>query len=407
VNKSLIVAKHEFLVTIRRVWFVISTFVFPLIFLGIGGVMLLIMKSTVEQAQAKITGLPLGVVDKWGGAKSDPKSFEILRLPDEEAALAALREKKIATWIVIPGDYVETGRVIVKTSIKPTLMTSTQTPLPAGLRPWLVDNVLHDVGEHRLARAKHPVDEQMVYLDATGGVSTEDAQASVKRSITGYAFFFLLFMSIFTASGYLLNGMADEKENRVMEIVLSSITPGQLMLGKLLGLGAAGLLQLGIWMTMGVVGIVAFAVQILLDPLAFVYCFVFFLLGYLLFGSLMLGFGALGTNFRESQQMASLWTFIGISPIFIHMPLVESPHGTLARVFSYIPLTAPVTMMLRYVTDPKGMPWYDVPLVLAILVLSTVLALRASAKLYRVGLLLYGKRPSIREIWRWLRSPAS
>ena len=157
---------------------------------------------------------------------------------------------------------------------------------------------------------------------------------------------------------------------------------------------------------MGVVGILFFAIQIVLDPFVFVYCLVFFLLGYLLYGSLMLGFGALGTNFRESQQMASLWTFIGISPIFVHMALIESPHGTLARVFSYIPLTAPVTMMLRYVTDPKGMPWYEVPAVIALLIASTLLSLRLSAKLYRVGLLLYGKRPSVREIWRWLRAPA-
>ncbi len=407
-SKAWIVAKHEFLVTIRRVWFVISTFVFPLLFLAIGGVLMLVMRHTIEQQEARVSGLPLGVVSEWKDLDEakDPDSFRILRFKSENEATAALREGRIATYVVVPENYVATGRVTVKTANKPTLLTSGKGLTPPALGAWLVEVALARVDEHRRARARDPFQAQTVYLDRTGAPSGEDAQGALKRSITGYSFFFLLFLSIFTASGYLLNGMADEKENRVMEIVLSSITPGELMLGKLVGLGAAGLLQLAIWISMGVVGVLAMAVQILLDPLAFVYCLVFFLLGYLLFGSLMLGFGALGTNFRESQQMASFWTFIGISPMFVHMAIVEDPHGLVARIFSYIPFTAAVTMTFRYVTDPKGMPWYEVPAVMIVLLASTALALRLSAKLYRVGLLLYGKRPGLREIWRWLRAPA-
>lgn len=404
-NKAWIVAKHEFLVTIRRVWFVISTFVFPLLFLGLGGVLFLVMRHTVEKQEERITGLPLGVVDLWGGLKKEPE-FRIRRFANEDEALAALREKQIATFVVVPADYLSSGRVVVKTSNKPTLLTAGRTLTPAEFRGWLSESVLAEVDEARRTRALKPMEEQALYLDATGAPSSEDPRSTVSRSIAGYSFFFLLFLSIFTASGYLLNGMADEKENRVMEIVLSSIRPGELMLGKLLGLGAAGLLQLAIWTTMGVVGVVAMAVNILLDPMAFVYCFMFFLFGYLLYGSLMLGFGALGTNFRESQQMASLWTFIGISPMFVHMAIIDDPHGAVARAFSFIPLTAPATMMLRYVTDPKGMPWWEAPAVLLLLAASTGGALLLSAKLYRVGLLLYGKRPGLREIWRWLRAPA-
>ena len=92
--------------------------------------------------------------------------------------------------------------------------------------------------------------------------------------------------------------------------------------------------------------------------------------------------------------------------MFVQIVLVEDPHGTVARVFSYIPFTSPVTMMLRYTIDPKGMPWYEIPAVVGVLLLSIFLALRISAKLYRVGLLLYGKRPSVREIMKWMFSPA-
>jgi ABC-2 type transport system permease protein len=406
-RKSWIVARHEFLVTIKRVWFVVSTFIFPLFFLGIGLAVLLLTKETVEQAQERVTQRPLGIVDQWGGIQSDPEGFSILRYSDEEKALKALQEKKIDTFIVLKKDYLETGLVEVRTTHKPSIMAENRSLTPPGLKPWILENILAGIEDEKVTRAKNPLLLQQIFLEKDGSVSSRNLEEALKRSLMGYAFFFLLFLSIFTASGYLLQGMADEKENRVMEIVLSSITPNELMLGKLVGLGAAGLLQLAIWVSMGVVGILFFAVQIVLDPFSFVYCFVFFLLGYVLFGSLMLGFGALGTNFRESQQMASLWGFIGSAPMFAQIVLVEDPHGTVARVFSYIPFTAPVTMMLRYTIDPKGMPWYEVPAVISILLVSIFLALRLSAKLYRVGLLLYGKRPSVREILKWVFSPAN
>jgi ABC-2 type transport system permease protein len=116
----------------------------------------------------------------------------------------------------------------------------------------------------------------------------------------------------------------------------------------------------------------------------------------------MLGFGALGTNFRESQQMASVWTFVGASPAFILIALLENPQGTIARIFSFVPFTAPTTMMFRYTLDPGGTPLLDLAASMAILVAATALALKVSARLYRVGLLLYGKRPGVREVWTWM-----
>src|SRR6185436_5255007 len=148
--------------------------------------------------------------------------------------------------------------------------------------------------------------------------------------------------------------------------------------------------------------VIYLAIQFVVSPAAFAFCFVYFLLGYVMYGSLMLGFGALGTNLRESQQMASIWSFIGASPAMIVIALFEAPQGTVARVFSYIPFTAPTTMMFRYVVDPKGTPVYDIVASMLLLVGSTWFALRVSSRLYRAGLLLYGKRPGIREIWRWI-----
>jgi ABC-2 type transport system permease protein len=240
-------------------------------------------------------------------------------------------------------------------------------------------------------------------VDDTGVPVADDPLAVLQRSGQAYVFFMILFMAIFASTQYLLQGMAEEKENRVMEMVLTSVTPRELMLGKLLGLGAAGLLQLACWTGMGLTATFFFdAITGRLSPLTYAVCFLYFILGYLLYGSLMLGFGSLGTNFRESQQLASIWSLIASSPAFVMVALIESPQGALARVFSFLPFTAPMTMMFRYVVDPKGTPLWEMALSAALLAGTAAFALVASARLFRVGLLLYGKRPSPREIWRWL-----
>lgn len=399
-KKAWIVARHEFLVTVKRVWFVVATFILPLLFGGIGYGMSNVAKNAVDESLAPVRNKPLGYIDLWGGL---PERANFLKYETEADAKVALLAKKIGTFIVVPKDYVKTGEVKVTTLRRPTLLTAQQPPLPPGVHEWLVDAVLQGVGPEQIQRAKRPLDPHpLVFLDEQGNPSQEDSHETEKRAIAAYAFFILLLMSIFTSSAYLLQGMAEEKENRVMEMVLSSIRPGELMLGKLIGLGAAGLLQMAVWASMSLVMVAVLAIELAVSPGAFLFCFVYFLLGYVMYGSLMLGFGALGTNLRESQQMASIWSFIGASPAMIVIALFEAPQGTVARVFSYIPFTAPTTMMFRYVVDPKGTPVYDIVASMLLLVGSTWFALRVSSRLYRAGLLLYGKRPGIREIWRWI-----
>lgn len=399
-RKAWIVARHEFLTTVRRVWFVVVTFVLPVFLAALVYGMTNIAEQAVVESQSAVRDKPMGYVDLWGGLV-ERKGFR--KFETEEQAKAALLARSVGSYVVVPTDYLETGLVRVAVTRRPTVMTAQQPPLPAGVHDWLVNSVLKDLDAKRLARAKSPFNHVMEYFDeATGLPSKENSEETMKRAMAAYAFFVLLLTSIFTSSAYLLQGMAEEKENRVLEMVISSINPNQLMLGKLIGLGGAGLLQMTIWVMMSFVGVLLSAVQFAISPLAFTLCFVYYLLGYVLFGSLMLGFGSLGTNLRESQQMASVWSFIGASPALIAIALFEAPQGTLARVFSYVPFTAPTTMMFRYVVDPKGTPIYDIVASMAILVGSTWLAIRVSARLYRAGLLLYGKRPGVREIWRWI-----
>jgi ABC-2 type transport system permease protein len=399
-KKAWIVARHEFRVTVRRISFVLFTFVFPLFMAGVPLVMNLLSQRVVQESRQAVLDKPLGVVDEWKGLTRNP-GFAVRRFGDEAAAKTALLAKEVGAYIVVPPDYLERGGVRVVFQKRPTILTAAKPPLPNGLEDWIVDNLLAEVESSRRARAKAAFEPVLVYLDASGHPSSETAEETVARAGAAYVLFFLLFMNIFGSSQYLLQGLTEEKENRVMEMVLASVTPEELLLGKFLGLGAAGLLQMIVWVAMGVAGVLLLSVQISLPPLLFVLFLTYFLLGYALFGSLMLGFGALGTSARESHQIGSILSLIAISPLFAIAVLVEAPNGTLATVFSYVPFTAPTTMIFRYVIDPQGMPWRDLVLSALVLAVSTFLAIRFSARLFRAGLLLYGKRPGLRQIWRW------
>ncbi len=409
-RKAWIVARHEFLVTVKRVWFLLGT-ILPILMGGFGLSVQVFSVRSVEETQQELRSRKIGVVDHWGQVR--PREG-VRVFKDEGGATKALAAGEIGSYLVVPADYLENAKsaVDVKTMRRPTLLTAQQMPIPDWIESWLLESVLQGTDRARVDRAKNPFPIRPVYLDASGAPSGENPKQAVIRSFAAYAFFFLLLASIFTSSSYLLQGMAEEKEHRVMEMVISSVTPGELMLGKLVGLGAAGLLQMTAWVATGIVALATGVIGVTIAgegfpvaPGAFAFCFLYFLLGYVLYGSLMLGFGALGTNLRESQQMAAVWSFLGASPLLVVLLLFEEPQGALARVFSYIPFTAPTTMMFRYTVDPKGTPLLDIAGSVAVLLLSTVLALRVSARLYRAGLLLYGKRPGLREIWRWLIAP--
>ena len=216
-----------------------------------------------------------------------------------------------------------------------------------------------------------------------------------------FSMFLLLTMSIFFSSGYLLQGIAEEKQNRVIEVILSSVRPTQLLVGKIIGLGAAGLLQ------------VAFYVGLLFYPAITVFALfhvsmtnlllsvVYFLLGYLLFAGLMAGTGVLGNSPQESGQLSAFWTLASVIPMFLLAPISESPNSWLARGLSFFPLTAPVTMLLR--VSAAEVPMLDVVISIVVLILGIVAAIMGAAKIFRAAALMYGKRPSLREIMRWLR----
>jgi len=212
----------------------------------------------------------------------------------------------------------------------------------------------------------------------------------------------MLIMAVFLSASYLLRSVADEKENRVIEVILSSVTARDLLTGKLIGLAGVGLTQVAVWVLMGAVPALLIFHRFVRIPAAALGMFaVYFTLGFALYATLMAGIGALGTSYRESQQIAGGVSFMAFSPFFVLMPILQSPNGVLAQVLSYIPFTAPLTLVLR--TSVTDVPLVQSMAAILIMVVTIYFIHRLSVRLFRFGLLIYGKRPSFGETLRWLR----
>ncbi len=215
-------------------------------------------------------------------------------------------------------------------------------------------------------------------------------------------------VSLLVSAGYLVQATASEKENKVVDMLLSSAAPEEILGGKLLGLGGAGLLQVGVWF--GMVGLAGAGFASGLERLGVAIPWaaagvglIFFAAGYLFYGSLMLGTGSLGSTWRESQQISMIWSLLAVVPVVFLQVLLEEPHGAVARSLTYVPFTAPLAVVLRMSIAPDSMPWWEVGLSLAILAAGTWASVTIGARLFRVGFLLTGAWPGLRQVVRQAR----
>lgn len=400
-KKIWIVARHEFSTTVKRWAFVFVAFGLPLVMTGISILAITLLKKS---EMGKVAEMRRAGVVNLSALELPPPPESVKTYASEADARAAVRAGEIRTYVVLEKDYLETGRAKVASAVKSSIFGVT-IDVPSNVRDWIREGVLAAIEDpSRRERAKQLFGEtDRIQLDpATAEPSPEDQERRMGRSLVAVGFFFAMFMAITTSGSYLIQGLGDEKENRVMEMILSSIRPEELMAGKLLGLGAAGLLQMLVWASMGVAGLMWAGQSLLLEPKTFLLCLPLFMLGFLLLGSLMLGTGSLGSNLREATQWSMVWNLAGVMPLMFWSLIAADPSGTVARVLTYIPITTAMTLMLRYAVDPAALPTWELALGFAILIVSTLLAIKGAAKIYRVGLLMYGKKVTPREILRWL-----
>jgi ABC-2 type transport system permease protein len=224
------------------------------------------------------------------------------------------------------------------------------------------------------------------------------------------AFVYLLWVSLFGISQMLLSNTIEEKSNRIIEVLLSSVTPGELMMGKLFGIAAVGLTMISAWMfsvfvvlsaKAGSAGEIAGQILPVLKTSHLLPMFaLYFLLGYLMYGALILAIGSVCNTLKEAQSYMSSLTLLMMVPLMTMTYIPKDPNGTLARVLSWIPLFTPFTMMNRAMADP---PWIDMVGTLILLIASAAVALWMAGKVFRTGILRTGQPPRIVEMIKWIR----
>ena len=252
------------------------------------------------------------------------------------------------------------------------------------------------------------VDLQTVRVTEEGG----EADLGVGQLALAVGLFTILYMAIMIYGNMLMHGVLEEKANRVVEVMAAATTPTELMAGKMLGVCGAALTQIGIWVASALVltapGLIAGLTSLPegvnvphLSAGLVAHFFALFLLGFVLYASFYALIGAAFNNPQEAQQLAGFGVIFLVVPWMVFMPVLNDPDSTLAVVTSLIPLFTPMILMLRLAV--KTPPVWQIAAAYALLIAFDVFMLWLCARVYRVGILMYGKRPSIKEIWRWAR----
>ncbi len=237
-----------------------------------------------------------------------------------------------------------------------------------------------------------------VKINEKGEEEKVDFQSQFFSSLV---FVMMLFFIIMFTGGSLIRSLVEEKSNRLIEIIISSSKPMDLLLGKVLGLTALVLIQILTWSLIGI----AFAGPALLIFASFqniLWVLLIFGLGFLFYVSIFVGVGSIVNTEQEAQQVTGYLSMILVIPIVILLPTIQDPDQMLVKVLSYIPLTTAPVMLVRL--NIASVPLTDLLLAVLILMASSYFTIKISAKIFRIGILSYGKMPNLKELMKWLRS---
>jgi ABC-2 type transport system permease protein len=422
-KKALTIARREFVTTVRRRGFLFTALGTPAYF---ALVMSISIGSSAHEARDVLKAFrSLGVVDSTGlferaersidtSLKMDENPFaqnvevrsfrtDVHFFEDMASADSALRTDAVSQVLVIPADYLETGRLRRYARKSSIFSSADRRPIASWLVGGLVAGRLDSL---QSARAMRPTEQIQLYtLDKDGRFQYSDDRRDLLDFLLPFGFAMLLGLCITVGGQYLLYGVATEKESRVLESILCNVSAEELLAGKLLGLGSSGLLLVAFWIALGIpfVGAAAIAAPVSLSPVVLVAAVCYFAFGYLFYASLMTGIGSITSNMREAQQFAVWFTFSNFAPFIVITMILSNPSGPLATGLSMFPPTAATTMLMRLTAPSSVVPGWQVLLSLVLLAGSSLLALMVSARVFRIGLLMYGKTPNLPEIIRWAR----
>jgi ABC-2 type transport system permease protein len=331
-----------------------------------------------------------GFVDQSGLVKTIPDGYQyrLARYSSESDAQKALAAKEISAYYIIDKDYLENGKV---TYVRPDF-----NPLGASVQSSSINALmayaLTDGNLQLYYRIQNPVIADEKTIDTS---APERDDNNPMTFILPYIVTFLFYIVILTSASLLLNSITNEKENRMMEVLMTSITPRQMLSGKIIALGLAGLLQTVIWSGTGLLLLrysgknFALADAFQLPTTILLWGILFFILGYAVYASLMAGIGALVPNMREASQLTTVVIIPLVIPLMFISLLIQQPNATFSVILSIFPLTSPIVMMTRL--SSVTVPFWQIALAIILLILTAFYFIRTAAELFRSQNLLSGK----------------
>ena len=390
--KSLVVAKFK--KTVRRKGFILGMLGLPALMLFVIGLSL----YTGAGIGTAATNQTTGYVDAAGFVQAAPG---FVQYPDIAAGNAALVKGEIDSLLIVPPEYIRTGTLTVYTMDNSLLGSAGSSQ---SVQAFVTKNLLRHENVSDLAAQKilSPVSPTVIVLDEKGNPKGD---RKVAGFVLPFALTMVLAIGILTSSGYLMQGIGEEKESRRGEFLLSHCSAEELLAGKILGYAGVGLLQIAVWVAIGLIVIAAspFAGLFAELQVTWLLCLavIYFILGYFLFSVSIACTASLAPSVREAQQVSAVFSMFAVFPIIFLQFLLRDPNSLLMQVLTYFPYTAPFVAMVRLTL--VTVPPYEIVASIAILVISIAVMTRLAARIFRMGMLTYGKRVTFREVWGFLK----
>ena len=442
-NKTLLILKQEYLKRVKKKSFIILTLLVPFLFAGVFAlvIFLSINNDKKERTIAVFdeSTLFLNELGEEGMTK-----YKFIPKEEYEQMKGNLKGSEFYALLYIPQDIYTNNmaQLISEKQVPFELNEQIERKLSRYIENDKRQKIIDETGipdlEKRLSNTKTSIRLSTLKVSVTG--ETQKSSSAI-AFIASYAMGIIIYFFVFMYGATVMRSVMEEKKSRIIEVIISSVKPYELMAGKIIGTALVGLTQVAIWIVLGIV--VLAGVQSFFSPESaqqmgqsimenqssvntamaqatepnkvmevmemignlnlplIIFAFIFyFLIGYLLYSSLLGAVGAAVDNDEDAQQMVFPVTMPLILSIMVLFPIARNPEGPVAFWFSIIPLTSPVAMMARI---PYGIPTWELLLSMFLLVITTVGAIAAAAKIYRIGLLMYGKKVNLKELFKWLR----
>jgi ABC-2 type transport system permease protein len=425
-DKMLAVLKREYLAGVRKKMFIVMTLIFPLFLGGVFLIPMFVMGRGLGQKKVAVidaTGSLQAAFtkpDEISEATEDKISMRIEYADAKNQDLGQFTKpyldrmitnddaRKLDAVLVVPPTALDSSDAKLKFYSRSAADIITQARLSAmanrGIHAHRLE--LRGFNESEATKLLESARVEGIQLSKTG----EEKKGGTTNFLAGLVLCGLFMFPSFIYGLEIMRGIIQEKNDRVVEVLVSSMSPKQLLTGKILGTALIGLTQVTVWLLMAGLGgsfaATAFAfagenVTRFLHPSTFVYFIVFFLLAYLTYVCVYAIAGAACNSDKEAQQLIGPITMLMMLPWFLVAVLITNPDSQLAVGFSLAPVFGPMTMFLRtLVADP---PLWHIAVSIVVSIITITLFFRVTAKVFRVGILSYGKRPTIPELWRWLK----